>query len=260
MATVSYQSIACCDLIFTDVYLSLSLSLSLYLSISLFLITGDCQAIFRFGHYGRPPQLAIWFPQLLVWLIIVIASKLLLLVSVVHVMGVIDQFVDVVFAPLRAHPKFELVVVMVFFPAVMNIVQFWITDTFIKDRNNTNNTHSSHARGSHTHTHAHMPLPTIDLDEDMLLSSSSGGEEEKYEEGSDMIKKKKKKILRDERGRGKMFSFDFTVSSIMILTILSLSLSLSFPRNRIKFSLIICKHPIHSANIRSKSSLSSRDS
>ena len=123
--------------------------------------------MFRFGHYGRPPQLAIWFPQLFVWLIIVIISKLILLFSVVHLITVIDAFVGLFFAPLRAEPRFELVVVMVFIPAVMNIVQFWITDTFIKDRDNSSSIGS------------HVALSTVDLDEDLIEESDESGSEKR---------------------------------------------------------------------------------
>ena len=31
-------------------------------------------------------------------------------------------------------PRFELIVVMVFSPLVMNLVQFWMQDTFLKEK------------------------------------------------------------------------------------------------------------------------------
>jgi len=35
---------------------------------------------------------------------------------------------------LEANPQAELVFVMVFVPLVMNCMQFWVQDTFLKDR------------------------------------------------------------------------------------------------------------------------------
>lgn len=36
------------------------------------------------------------------------------------------------FAPLAENIRFELLFVMIFFPGVLNIVYFWITDSYLK--------------------------------------------------------------------------------------------------------------------------------
>lgn len=42
---------------------------------------------------------------------------------------------SIVFFPFRAHPKVELILVMIGCPLIMNMIQFWIQDSFLKDQN-----------------------------------------------------------------------------------------------------------------------------
>lgn len=44
----------------------------------------------------------------------------------------LEKIGSAVFAPIEPYPRVELVFVMLLCPAVMNIVQFWIQDNFIK--------------------------------------------------------------------------------------------------------------------------------
>lgn len=44
----------------------------------------------------------------------------------------LEKIGSAVFAPIQPYPRVELVFVMLLCPAVMNIVQFWIQDNFIK--------------------------------------------------------------------------------------------------------------------------------
>jgi hypothetical protein len=40
---------------------------------------------------------------------------------------------SLLFYPVHSHPKIELLIVMIGCPLVMNMVQFWIQDSFLKD-------------------------------------------------------------------------------------------------------------------------------
>lgn len=45
----------------------------------------------------------------------------------------LNEFVAVLFSALPPHePEVELVLVMIIIPTIMNTIQFWITDTFLK--------------------------------------------------------------------------------------------------------------------------------
>lgn len=41
---------------------------------------------------------------------------------------------SILFYPVHGHPKLELLIVMIGCPLVMNMVQFWIQDSFLMDR------------------------------------------------------------------------------------------------------------------------------
>jgi uncharacterized membrane protein YhaH (DUF805 family) len=84
------------------------------------------------GFYGDPPQMSLFLPQLGVWLIIVVISKLLLLATLTRLLRPIDAVLSDLFTPLRRHPELELVLVMIVIPTCLNALQFWLTDSFLK--------------------------------------------------------------------------------------------------------------------------------
>jgi hypothetical protein len=77
--------------------------------------------VLRFGDYGTPPQLLIWFPQLVVWMIIVVIAKILTMFLLFQFLAPLDVIISNVFS-----------ILMVIIPTIMNTVQFWVTDTFLK--------------------------------------------------------------------------------------------------------------------------------
>lgn len=88
--------------------------------------------VFSFGDYGNPPRLIIWIPQLLVWLCIVITGKATILLVIYQLLKPIGEIISALFKPLRRAPRVELVLVMIVIPTLLNTVQFWVTDTFLK--------------------------------------------------------------------------------------------------------------------------------
>ena len=93
----------------------------------------SCSRVMKFGDYGNPPELCIWIPQLTVWLIIVVMTKIMTLYFMLQFIFPLNEFVAVLFSALPPHePEVELVLVMIIIPTIMNTIQFWITDTFLK--------------------------------------------------------------------------------------------------------------------------------
>lgn len=92
----------------------------------------------RTGRYvsegeGKLDFLA-WGLQLMVWCMIVACVKVSL-AGVIYLSSTILGLVgSVLLGWLEANPQAELVFVMVFVPLVMNCMQFWVQDTFLKDR------------------------------------------------------------------------------------------------------------------------------
>ncbi|ORX63209.1 hypothetical protein DM01DRAFT_1298252 [Hesseltinella vesiculosa] len=88
---------------------------------------------FQTGVYGTPPfrkQLRRWAKQLGLYLVCLILMKcvVLLLFSLCPWLETVGAWI----LSWMGHPKMQAVFVMLIFPLVMNIMQFWIIDTIVK--------------------------------------------------------------------------------------------------------------------------------
>ncbi|KAL9545603.1 hypothetical protein MBANPS3_007071 [Mucor bainieri] len=91
---------------------------------------------FQSGVYGEPPlveQLKKWSKQLLVYIVSLILMKVIV-VGLFHLCPWIEDFGDWVLQWTVGNYKLQVVFVMLIFPLVMNIMQFWVIDTFIKHK------------------------------------------------------------------------------------------------------------------------------
>jgi hypothetical protein len=93
-------------------------------------------ANFKSGDYGAPGNIhwGKYFRQLLVWIFIVSVMKttMVLIMIVAHVpLVAISSFI---LSPFDYSAELKLVIVMVFTHLIMNMVQFWITDSFTKKK------------------------------------------------------------------------------------------------------------------------------
>lgn len=136
----------------------------------------------NFGEYGNPPQLSIFFPQLCVWLAIVLMGKSMILFCMFQLIDPLNTFISHLFKIFHDQPRLELVVVMIIIPTILNTVQFWVTDTFLKAHS-----HSSGGGGvtSARSSGSSLLISDYDLDEDLLSdndedSSHVGGSERGY--------------------------------------------------------------------------------
>ena len=86
----------------------------------------------RTGEYGEPHDWSVWWAQLGTWTFIVCFYKFFLGIFLFIARDPLTTVGLEMFKPLRSNPQLELVIVMVLCPCLMNIVQFWIFDTFIK--------------------------------------------------------------------------------------------------------------------------------
>lgn len=111
----------------------------------------------EFGEYGNPPSLTRWTAQIVVWLILVVIGKLACITILLMFSKKLDYVISYLFQSLKQRPQAELIIVMVLIPAVLNVISFWITDTFLKQRN----VHDQYV---------HEQISTDDLDEELLNS------------------------------------------------------------------------------------------
>lgn len=103
----------------------------------------------RTGEYGDPPKNSVFALQLVTWLWIVTAVKIVLLYVIV--MPFSSSFyaaIHWILNPVDAHPKLELVIVMVLIPLVVNIIVFWVTDNFLMSHERSSSSDCSSAKAS----------------------------------------------------------------------------------------------------------------
>mmetsp|Transcript_8980 Transcript_8980/g.13496 ORF Transcript_8980/g.13496 Transcript_8980/m.13496 type:complete len:277 (-) Transcript_8980:124-954(-) len=89
---------------------------------------------FNFGEYGDPPSVSVWAVQLLVWLFIVLSGKVVIFSIFFFLSHYVDEFIRSLFSIFDGHPKVELVFVMIIIPFILNIFQFWVQDSFLKQK------------------------------------------------------------------------------------------------------------------------------
>lgn len=91
-----------------------------------------------FEYYAKDGKLksrlkiSMYVYQLISWWCIVICSKVLLAVFQLSCHSWLEDFGDAILSPFKENPKLKLVVVMMFFPIVLNSIQFWVQDNFLK--------------------------------------------------------------------------------------------------------------------------------
>lgn len=114
---------------------------------------------FKFGVYGDPPSILRWLPQVAIWVIIVLVSKCLVLSVLFAFIRPLDVLGKAIFSQFRDYPKIELLTVMIIIPMILNSIQFWVTDTFLKLNED-----------SSQHRPTQLPLDSAhsSIDEDLL--------------------------------------------------------------------------------------------
>jgi hypothetical protein len=117
--------------------------------------------ILKFGEYGNPPKMMLFFPQLAIWLLIVITGKIGITIVQLYLSKPLGIGIKWVLSWFHKRPPLELVLVMIIIPVIVNAVQFWLTDSFLKkdekqqaDKNN------------------HIPLDQ-DSDDDLITNVKS---------------------------------------------------------------------------------------
>ncbi|ETV72453.1 hypothetical protein, variant [Aphanomyces astaci] len=89
-------------------------------------------SILASGKYGDPPQFTVWLKQLVVYLVILIAMKVVVTVLVYILYIPLATASTYLFSVFSHHRHAELVVVMILGPCFVNVVQFWVLDNYLK--------------------------------------------------------------------------------------------------------------------------------
>lgn len=109
---------------------------------------GQDSALADIGHYREPPQPAIWFKQLLAYLGALLGNKLIVGGVMFALAGPVTGLGNWIFSPFQSHPKEELIVVMILCPWLLQTLQFWLFDQFLKGRASEEGTVPDHRYGA----------------------------------------------------------------------------------------------------------------
>eukprot|EP00921_Rhytidocystis_pertsovi_P020127 GHVQ01031927.1.p1 GENE.GHVQ01031927.1~~GHVQ01031927.1.p1 ORF type:complete len:250 (+),score=28.53 GHVQ01031927.1:173-922(+) len=94
----------------------------------LFKLEGDTE----FGFYGDPPLFSCWLKQILLWQGIVCAMKLTMVIFMFIAQAPLQLLAHFALVMFNDYPELKLMMVMIGTPFVMNTIQLWVTDNFIK--------------------------------------------------------------------------------------------------------------------------------
>ena len=84
------------------------------------------------GVYVGPDGWKHWVCQVLAWLFILTVTKLMIYFFMWAFSQQLAFIGQLLFAPLQGNIRFELVFVMILFPGVLNVIYFWIADSYLK--------------------------------------------------------------------------------------------------------------------------------
>ncbi|KAF4039396.1 STIMATE family [Phytophthora infestans] len=84
------------------------------------------------GDYGTPVRVRTWILQVLSWILVIFTCKFLIALLIVAFQKPLGAFAVLLFKPLADHPDVELAIVMIACPCLMNALQFWVQDNFLK--------------------------------------------------------------------------------------------------------------------------------
>jgi hypothetical protein len=71
--------------------------------------------------------------QILWWVMIVLLAKFTTLGILFSFYRIVENAGKLILQPVKSDPKVKLIFVMIIFPTIFNIIQFWFTDNFIKN-------------------------------------------------------------------------------------------------------------------------------
>jgi hypothetical protein len=123
-------------------FVNIVIDCSVGVLIAFLLLKGFTTLALKFGHErlrtgeyfltSEKPDLKAWLMQLGVWCIVVLITKWALVGVIYLLRGILGNIGELLLSPLASTPQLELIVVMVLIPCLMNMLQLWVQDNFLK--------------------------------------------------------------------------------------------------------------------------------
>ena len=84
------------------------------------------------GVYSGPDAMKHWAHQVTAWMLILSVVKVIIYLFMWAGSSPLAYLGDLLFTPLQFNIRFELLFVMIFFPGFLNVIYFWIADSYLK--------------------------------------------------------------------------------------------------------------------------------
>ena len=84
------------------------------------------------GVYEGVEGVLHWIHQVIAWLVILTLVKVIIYFFMVWTSAPLAYVGDILFSPLQSNIRLELLFVMIFFPGFLNVIYFWIADSYMK--------------------------------------------------------------------------------------------------------------------------------
>lgn len=104
----------------------------------------DWASLKNSGVYVGKEGIVHWAHQMIAWIIILTLVKVVICVFMWITSAPLAWVGGILFEPLQSNIRFELLFVMIFFPGVLNIIYFWITDSYLKAGKHHSGAHDDH--------------------------------------------------------------------------------------------------------------------
>jgi hypothetical protein len=115
------------------------------------------------GVYSGPDGWKHWISQVTAWMLILTVVKIIIYYFMVVLSEPLAYFGAILFLPLQGNIKFELLFVMIFFPGFLNVIYFWVADSYLQ------------AGSEHAGAHEHDESGLQDKKEALIEEESTEG-------------------------------------------------------------------------------------
>jgi len=102
---------------------------------------GHCPMLASRGVYTGRYRYFTWFIQLTIWCIILSVVKIVICWFMWLTSSQLAWFGEVLFEPFQRNIRVELLFVMIVFPGILNVIYFWIIDSYLKASKHSHESH-----------------------------------------------------------------------------------------------------------------------
>jgi hypothetical protein len=99
------------------------------------------------GVYAGDHAISHWVSQVAAWIGILTVTKVIIYIFMWVCSGPLAWVGSTLFAPFEGYKHFELLFVMIFFPGVLNVIYFWIADSYLKAASDQTEAHEHDESG-----------------------------------------------------------------------------------------------------------------